>query len=241
MSEWGRRTVGEVVAADWGAAEVFRSFGIDFCCGGDRTVAAACAEAGADVDEVTRALAAAAAGGAGGAPALPDPTTWDLELLANYITGVHHGYTRTALPVLRELTARVARVHGDQHPELLAIRDLVGELHAELERHMAEEEEVLFPRIVALKQSTRAGDGVEDAVSSLEEDHDLAGALLRRIRELSRNYTVPPDACASYRESYARLEAFERDLHRHVHLENNVLFPRAVAAERARAGEATPA
>ena len=233
---WADRTVGDVVAEDYGRAAVFRSFGIDFCCGGGRTVGAACDEAGVAYEAVARALSGASGAGE---PGVPDPTSWELDLLAGYITGVHHGYVRATLPLLREFTSKVARVHGDRHPELQQIRELIGDLSVEMERHMAEEEEVLFPRIAALKSGAGpadAGRGVRAAVSPLEDDHARAGDLMLRIRRLSGGFTPPPDACTTYRAAFAKLEEFEADLHRHVHLENNVLFPRAAAAEAALMG-----
>ena len=238
---WGARTVGDVVAEDYRRAAVFETHGIDFCCGGGRTVRAACEEAGADLDAVARALSEAAEREA--AQGATEPASWKLDVLADHIVAVHHGYVRASVPVLREFSAKVARVHGDRHPELLEIQGLVGELSAELERHMEDEEEILFPRIAALKSANRDGarGEIRATTLALEDDHARAAELLGRIRALSGGFAAPADACTTYRATYAKLAEFERDLHRHVHLENNVLFPRAAAMEEALGSSGTGA
>lgn len=231
---WGERNVGELVAEDYDRAAVFRAFGVDFCCGGWRSVREACEEAGADQEALIRALEAVTPGG-GSAAAAPDPTSWPLDLLAGYIVGVHHGYVRASAPVLRELSAKSALAHAARHPELEEIRRLVAELSGELERHMKEEEEVLFPRVREL-EAVRPGserDAIRAATRPLVDDHARAAGILDRLRALSDGFTPPADACPTYRATYARLAEFEADLLRHVHLENNVLFPRAAAAEAA--------
>jgi regulator of cell morphogenesis and NO signaling len=229
--EWGERAVGDVVAEDYRRASVFKVFGIDFCCGGDRTVRAACEKVGADYEAVAQALSGVAAE----PEAEPDPGSLDLDELVDHIIDVHHAYVRASMPVLRDFSTKVARVHGGRHPELNEIRDLVGELATELMRHMDLEEAVLFPRIAALDTVDLDGvhGGVRDVTQPLEDDHDRAGELVRRLRSLSDGFTPPEDACATYRATYAKLAEFEEDLHRHVHLENNVLFPRAAAMEEA--------
>jgi len=231
---WGERAVGEVVAEDYRRASVFKAFGIDFCCGGGRTIRAACEEVGADYEALAEALAEAAHRIPDGAP---DPASLELDGLIDHIVGVHHDYVRASVPVLREFSAKVARVHGQRDPQLHEIRDLVEELARELVQHMDEEEGVHFPRIAALSAARAHGVHGDVGVSTqpLEDDHDRAGELMRRVRSLSDGFTPPPDACATYRATYAKLEEFEADLHRHVHLENNVLFPRAAALEEARA------
>jgi len=226
--QWDERTVGEVVAEDYRRAAVFQRYGIDFCCGGGRTVRAACERAGAEYEALARALSAAAERDA--APeGSSDPRSWELGALADHIVREHHGYVREVLPVLRQFTAKVARVHGARHHELNEIRMLVDELALEMERHMEEEETILFPRIATLTSPANSED-LPGVIVPLEDDHDRAGAAMARIRELSGGFRPPVDACTTYRATYAKLEEFEADLHRHVHLENNVLFPRARAA-----------
>lgn len=226
------RTIGEVVAEDYARAAVFKRLGIDFCCGGNRTVGAACEQAGVRLDLLQEALAGADRKARG----WPDPRGWDPAFLANYIVEVHHRYVRETLPVLAQFAHKVARVHGDRRPELHRIRDLVDALAAEMELHMADEEENVFPRIAALVAARKEGapadgGGLQGPITALEHDHDHAGDLMRQLRELSDGYSPPTMACATYRATYAKLSEFEDDLHRHVHLENNVLFPQVLALE----------
>ncbi len=224
------RTVGEVVAEDYARAAVFKRLGIDFCCGGDRSVQRACQQAGVGLEELEDALAAAD-------PAVrrwPDPEGWDPAFLARYIVEVHHRYVRESLPVLRQFAQKVERVHGRTRPELGAIREKVSELAEELERHLEDEETEVFPLIAVLVDARQAGSRAmpadpEALLVALEDDHERAGTLMRELRELSDDFTPPETACNTYRALYAKLDEFEEDLHRHVHLENNVLFPRARA------------
>ena len=211
------RSVGEVVAEDYTRAAVFQRYGIDFCCGGGRSVADACRKAGADLDEVLGALRESDER-ADPAPG-HDPRDWAPSFLADYIVTVHHGYVRQALPALRQFSDKVARVHGRRHPELVEVRTLVHELAEEMEEHMAEEEQGIFARLA------EGGPATPEDVGSLEDDHEEAGELMRRIRALTDGFQPPADACSTYRATFAKLEEFEGDLHRHVHLENNILFP----------------
>jgi regulator of cell morphogenesis and NO signaling len=224
------RTIGEVVAEDYARAAVFKRLGIDFCCGGSRTVGAACEQAGVRIEDLAEGLARGDRRTGG----WPDPRGWDPVFLANYIVEVHHRYVRETLPVLVQFAHKVARVHGGNRAELHRIRDLVEELATEMAAHMAEEEDTVFPRITALSAARKAGTttdgpGLQDLVAALEHDHDHAGDLMRRIRALSDGYSPPAMACATYRATYAKLSEFEDDLHRHVHLENNVLFPQVLS------------
>jgi len=228
------RTIGEVVAEDYARAAVFKRLGMDFCCGGTRTVGAACEQAGVRIDLLEEALAGAdrKAGG------WPDPRGWDPAFLANYIVEVHHRYVRETLPVLVEFAHKVARVHGDSQPELHRIRDLVDELAAEMDLHMTDEEVNVFPQITSFLAARKAGTptnggGLQGPITALEDEHEHAGDLMRQLRELSDGYAPPASACATYRATYAKLSEFEDDLHRHVHLENNVLFPQVLALEAA--------
>lgn len=229
------RPVGELVAEDYARAVVFAEAGIDFCCRGGRTVAEACEATGVSPEVLVGALEALDASAAD--PSGPDPRSWTLGRLVDHIEEVHHAYVRRTLPVLGQWTDKVARVHGRGHPELLEVRTLVGELTTELVRHMKDEEEELFPLVASLEAGARddaAGLPVpESVVEALEDDHEHAGSLTRRIRELTDGYSPPQDACTTYSATFALLKEFEEDLHRHVHLENNVLFPRARALNEA--------
>ncbi|HLT47960.1 MAG TPA: iron-sulfur cluster repair di-iron protein [Rubricoccaceae bacterium] len=229
-TQFALRTVGDLVAEDYRRAAVLKRFGIDFCCGGGRTLEAACQKKGVAVDDVMRALEAA--DGRGSAPEAR-VTAWSPGFLADYIVNEHHGYVRESTFVLRAFTQKVARVHGGARPELVEIATLFEELASELEEHMDAEEAAVFPRIKALSGGAgpASGPSLEALISELEAEHDRAGELMREIRRLSDDYTPPEGACNTYRAAFAKLEEFEDDLHRHVHLENNVLFPKALAFE----------
>lgn len=231
MQGLGDRRVGELVAEDYARAAVFQRFGIDFCCGGGRTLRTACERAGVEFGDVSREIAEAT-NRAATADASTDARLWPLEELIEHIVVEHHAYVHRTIPVLQQFTSKVAQVHGARHGELHEIRVLVEELGRELERHMEEEETGLFPQIAGLARSVSAE--FPAVLVPLEDDHDRAGALMARIRELSNRFTPPADACTTYRAAFAKLQEFEADLHRHVHLENNILFPRARSAAAAR-------
>jgi regulator of cell morphogenesis and NO signaling len=228
-------TVGEIVATDFRAATVFEGFGIDFCCGGRRSLADACRTAAADPTEVMRALRA-----------LPqsdgeedDVTRWPLDELIDYIVATHHAYVREMLPVIARHLARLQEVHGGRHPELARVAAVFDELSAEMSQHLLKEEQVLFPYVRDLVEHESQGyigryspfGTVANPIRMMEREHRDAADALRIIRELTGGYAAPADGCATYRVCMAELAQFERDLHRHVHLENNVLFPKTVALE----------
>lgn len=236
------RPVGDVVAEDYRRARVFAQYGIDFCCGGDKTVRAASEAKGIDCNTILQSLAAAeAAPVEARQPAHLDVRGWEPDFLASYIVNVHHRYVREQAPRLRELTQTIARVHGETNPETIRIAALTDELTCELEAHALEEERGLFPYVTALCAARRgaappahAAEGeIADPIATLEHEHDQAGALMREIRTLSGGFRVPENACNTFRIAYAELEAFEADLHRHVHLENNILFPAAAQMAQA--------
>lgn len=229
-----QQTVGELVAQDYRRAGVFKRYGIDFCCGGRQTLEAACEEKGVAPGEVEQALRTA---DERGSVLGSRPGTWSPGFLADYIVNEHHRYVRENVPVLRDFTQKVARVHGKAHPEVVEIAERFEELASELLRHVQEEEKELFPYIKALAAAEEEGaepervafDTVQEPIHAMENDHDHAGALMDELRALSDDFTPPEDACSTYRATYAKLEEFETDLHRHVHLENNILFPKAAA------------
>jgi regulator of cell morphogenesis and NO signaling len=220
-----RRPVGEIVAEDYGRAAVLRTYGIDFCCGGGRSLDEACARRKADPAEVEAAIRAHDARRTAGTDTAPT----DPGALVDHIERVHHAWVRENLPALVHFTSRVAKVHGAGWSELSVIADRTAELAREMEDHMRDEEENLFPRVRAAS-TARAGDGealrfTDADLEELEAEHEHAGSLMEELRELSGGFTPPEGACATWRAAYAKLEEFEADLHRHVHLENNVLFP----------------
>ncbi len=231
-------TLGEIAAKDLRKAEVFKKYGFDFCCGGKKTVKKACMEKGIDITKVEQELQQADKNIASVRP-LPY-NEWGLAFLIDYITNTHHSYVKKTLPDLVGVAHKVASVHGDQHPELLTIRDLVNEINNELTTHMMKEEKVLFPYIkdlVSANKNVQAPPAahfgtVQNPIRRMEIEHELVGKNLEEIRVLSQNYYLPGEACASYMLLYKMLEEFENDLHLHVHLENNILFPKALDLEK---------
>ena len=230
------QTVREIAQTQPTSIRVFEKFGIEYCCGGRKPLAEACAVKDIDVETVIAALEAAARDENAGAK------DWTKESLANltkHIVATHHAYCKGELPRLSGLAAKVANVHGGTNPELGMIQTKLAELADELTDHLAEEEVVVFPMIVKLEGTkTNAGREVAESqisignpVSLLIEEHDNAGVLLAEIRSLSRNFTAPEYACTTYHAFFDGLRDFEHDLHRHVHLENNILFPRAIELE----------
>jgi regulator of cell morphogenesis and NO signaling len=231
-------TVRDIVAGDFRAAAVFQKHGIDFCCGGDRPLAAACVEQGVDVDSVIAEIVAACTGAVPGAPRYD---TWDPPNLVSYIIANHHAYVRDAIPTLLARTQKVATVHEARHPELRDIEATFAEVADEMTSHMFKEEHILFPFIVAMADAVANGQplpaapfgSVGNPIRMMEHEHESAGNAMARIRELSAGYAPPDDACTTYRVCLEELRAFEEDLHTHVHLENNILFPKARALEQA--------
>ncbi|MEP7233437.1 MAG: iron-sulfur cluster repair di-iron protein [Ginsengibacter sp.] len=231
-------TLGEIAAKDLRKAEVFKKYGLDFCCGGKKTVKEACAEKGIDVTRLEKELQTTDKNITASRP-LPY-NDWSLDFLADYIVNMHHSYVRKTIPDLRTYAAKVASVHGDRHPELLAISQLTDEVCEELTTHMVKEENVLFPHIKQLVAAKNNGSqfqveafkSVQSPISMMEHEHEIVGKKLEQIRELSHNYALPEDACASYSYLYKTLEEFENDLHIHVHLENNILFPKSIDLEK---------
>jgi len=229
-------TIREIVAQDFRAAEVFQRHGIDFCCKGNRSIEEACRSGGVSVERLVREVAEATAPPLAGGPRF---NAWDLATLVSYIQANHHAYVRRALPLLVMHTEKVAKVHGDTHPELRQVAHLFGQVAVEMTSHMAKEEHILFPYIVALEGAFLANTSapatpfgtVRNPIRMMEAEHETAGDAMARIRALTSGYAIPENACTTYRVCLQELEAFEHDLHEHVHLENNILFPRALAME----------
>ena len=230
-------TMGQIATKDLRKAEVFKKYGLDFCCGGKKTVKEACAEKGLDVTKVEQELQAADKTPVSRLIPYGD---WSLDFLADYIINTHHSYVRKTLPDLLTYAEKVKNVHGSQHPELVRINQLVEEINTELSAHMVKEEKVLFPYIKALVaaqknvqplEATYLGT-VQNPINMMEMEHELVGRNMEEIRKISQNYLLPADSCASYRLLYKMLDEFEEDLHLHIHLENNILFPKALEIEK---------
>lgn len=230
-------TIGEMATKDLRKVEVFKKYGLDFCCGGKKTVKEACAEKGLDVTKVEKELQQA--------DRMPAAHTipydeWDISFLTDYIVNTHHRYVRKNLPEIVKYAKKVMEVHSDNHPELVEINNFVVEMAATLTAHLAEEETVLFPKIKALANNnneidaakTWGHESLKNLIDTVEVEHEVVGKELVDIRELSKNYTLPQDACASYTLLYRMLGEFEDDIHLHIHLENNILFPKALKLEK---------
>lgn len=216
---------------------VFEKLGIDFCCGGNRPLEEACAAANVNVGEVQKALEKALA-----QPVRPtdrELRAGSLGELISHIVKTHHAYVRSQTPEIERLLEKVYSKHGEKHPELAHIRTVFRGLGQELMMHMMKEENILFPYIERMEEAVVQGDpilpppfgSVANPVRMMEHEHDDAGVALKALRETSQGYAPPADACVSFQALYTALENFEKDLHQHIHLENNVLFPRAVQME----------
>ncbi|GIV28317.1 MAG: hypothetical protein KatS3mg027_2131 [Bacteroidia bacterium] len=222
-------TIGEIAAKDMRKVKVFMKYGIDFCCGGKKTIQEACVEAGVDYKQVEQELSQI------------DKEKEDLDFnsmplheLTAYIINKHHRYIKENKEALMGLALKVAERHGGRHPELSSIYKNFNELVHELDLHLMKEENILFPYIDEMSKGEKneAGFGsVRNPIRMMEHEHDIAGNLIKEIRALSSNYTAPEDACNSYNALYRLLKEFDEDLMTHIHLENNILFPRAIELE----------
>jgi regulator of cell morphogenesis and NO signaling len=234
------KTVKEIVVGMPSSAKVFERLGIDYCCGGDKRLDEACRDAGLQIEVVMQALEST------GTVAQPEGETVDwnaqpLTTLMNHIMEKHHIFCRQEVARLEPLLDKVLQAHGAAHPELRHIKALFSGLSKELLMHLTKEEQTLFPYIARMEESVTRGipfprpafGTVQNPVRMMVLEHDNAGAALHELRNLSGNYQLPSDACNSYRALYEVLQSFESDMHQHVHLENNILFPRAVAIEDA--------
>ena len=227
-------TARELASAAPGATRVFEKFGIDYCCGGERSLAQACSAAKVNLQEVADALET------------PQPQSGEREWqkatlaeLVKHIVAKHHEYVRQEIQRLIPLFSKVAGVHGKNHPELEQIQSSFQALAEELTTHLMKEERMLFPYIEQLELAAKSGNRlaaspfgtVKNPVRMMMMEHDSAGELLRKMREVSKNYNLPADACMSVQMLYRALEEFEADLHQHIRLESNILFPRAIELE----------
>jgi regulator of cell morphogenesis and NO signaling len=229
-------TIREIVANDFRTAAVFQRFGLDFCCNGSRTVQQGCRDAGADELALIRELGHVMTAPAGATPRF---ATWEPAALVSYIVANHHAFVRQAIPPLLQHTRKIAEVHGDRHTELPHIARLFARVADEMRDHMMKEEQVLFPFILSLADAAQTGrpapqppfGSVANPIRTMEHEHRFVGDAMAEIRSLTDGFRAPGNACATYRVCLQELEAFEADLHAHVHLENNILFPKAVELE----------
>ncbi len=228
------QTVADIVRGNSQAALVFESYGIDYCCNGRIPLAEACAKRGLDLETILAEVERLPRDSA------PDVTKWSTEFLIDYIVNTHHQYVRTMLIPITEHAAKVAHRHGESHPETLEVADIYGAIRAELESHLVKEEQILFPYIKRLAAMDRgevefSGGGLGSVlgpISVMEAEHENVGRAYERIHAITNGLELPPDACTTFTLLYNELREFEQDLHMHIHLENNVLHPRAIEMER---------
>lgn len=228
--------IGNMVAEDFRTAVIFKRHGIDFCCKGGRTIEEACDNKKLDPEKIYEEL-----------EALPkneetsiDFKSWPLDLLADYIEKTHHRYVEGKTSVLQAFLDKLCKVHGGRHPELFEINAIFNESAQDLAAHMKKEELILFPFVRNMIKAKISGNTllkpafgtVENPVSMMQHEHTVEGDRFRKIAEITDEYTPPADACNTYKVAFAMLQDFENDLHKHIHLENNILFPKAIQLEK---------
>src|SRR5690606_35241039 len=226
-------TVGSIAAKDYRKAEVFKKLGIDFCCGGEKSLKDASEEVGISEEQLKAELEKA---DTITTSASQDYNKWKLDFLADFIENTHHEYIRENATVITGLADKVAQAHGSQHAELWPLAQRVKALFDDLLDHISKEEKTLFPEIKSLVSNqklglsaTTGGNSIESIIKAMHEEHDHAGDDLKYLRKITDNYTLPAEACNSYTYLFEKLKEFENDLFKHIHLENNILFPKAIA------------
>jgi regulator of cell morphogenesis and NO signaling len=229
----GNITIGEIVAADFRTAAVFEKHGIDFCCGGTVPLAAICTRNGLDPAAITEELEAAK-----NRPSdrSQNYSSWALPFLADYIVNTHHVYLKENDDQIAAYARKIAGVHGAHHPEVIRIAEIFNKIAADMTDHLKEEEEVFFPALKRVDAARIAGntpdagdrETIRTSLLRLHREHEEIGDAVHTIRDLSGGYAIPGDACNTFSVTYQKLKEFEDDLHKHVHLENNILFPKAV-------------
>ncbi len=230
------KTVAECVAENYKAADVFKKRGIDFCCGGKILVEEVCEKKDVSYAEIKQELVNIDKE----IDWIEDFNSWDLDLLTAYIINKHHKYVMENIPLITEYSEKVAKVHGHYYTETVKINELFKFMTNDLSKHMCKEENVLFPFIEELAQAKKNDSAVapppfgtiQNPINMMESEHDVAGDVGKKIAELSNNYTPPAEACNTFKVLYAKLKEFEEDLHQHIHLENNILFPKAIELEQ---------
>lgn len=227
--------IGDIVAHDFRTAAIFKKHHIDFCCKGGRTIQEACEHKNINPELIYNEIENLPKG----TDSQIDFNSWELDLLADYIEKTHHRYVTEKIPILQAFLEKLAKVHGDRHPELLEIKSLFDASAQDLSAHLKKEELVLFPfirnmvkaKLEQLSLPQPHFGTVENPIAMMKEEHSVEGERLRKIAELTDEYLPPADACNTYRVTFAMLQEFEDDLHRHIHLENNILFPKSIAME----------
>ncbi|HQQ94395.1 MAG TPA: iron-sulfur cluster repair di-iron protein [Bacteroidia bacterium] len=238
MISTSEKTIGQIVAEDFRSASVFKAYGIDFCCKGNRVLDDVCKSKGLPFEKISHELTEALSRENQSGMAF---NTWPLDLLIDFIEKKHHRYVEQKSVDIKGFLDKLCRVHGERHPELFEINREFTESASELAAHMKKEELVLFPYIRQMIKAKLYGGTfqtahfgtVQNPIEMMENEHEAEGERYRRIAQLSNNYTTPEDGCTTYRVAFAMLKEFEEDLHQHIHLENNILFPNALETEMA--------
>ena len=225
--------IGELVAKDYRTASVFEKNDLDFCCNGAKSIGEACDKLQVSTDKVIQELNDVLTQKAENSN---DYNSWPLDLLADYIQKKHHRYVEARIPEIKPLLAKINQVHGGRHPELARVEQLFNEAAGEMAMHMKKEELMLFPKIRKMEEAKQNGSAMggmplEGSIKTLMMEHDDQGDKFHEIKHLTNNYTSPADGCNTYRVTLALLKEFEDDLHLHIHLENNILFPKSIKLE----------
>jgi regulator of cell morphogenesis and NO signaling len=236
METISNNTIGSLVAANFKAASVFQKFGIDFCCNGNRTISEACASQNLNEEKVEQEVLSVLESKE---KTVIDYNAWPIDLLADYIEKTHHRYVTEKIPELNIYLKKLCKVHGERHPELLSIYKHFLASAEELTMHMKKEENILFPFIRSMVKAENSQVEIDqppfmtvkNPIAMMMKEHDTEGGRFREISKLSNEYTAPADGCTTYKVAFAMLKEFERDLHTHIHLENNILFPKAIILE----------
>lgn len=231
-----QQNIGELVAQDYRAASVFKKYGIDFCCQGNRTIGEACEAKQLDVKAVVGDLNVSMQANSESAT---DYKLWPVDLLVDYIEKKHHRYVEEKTQEILPFLDKICNVHGERHPELFEINAQFKAAAGELAQHMKKEELILFPYVRKMATTPKSSikfdkphfGTVQNPIQMMMHEHNTEGERFRKIESLSDNYTPPSDACNTYKVTFALLKEFEQDLHLHIHLENNILFPKAIALE----------
>jgi regulator of cell morphogenesis and NO signaling len=242
LKDISNRTIGEIVADDYRTARVFEDHGIDFCCGGKITLSAICRDKGIELAVIEQELATVKVAALDRSL---NYTAWELPFLMDFIVNTHHAYLHENMGQIAGYTLKIAEVHGANHPEVLEVAEIFGKIVPELVDHLRYEEEVFFPAIKRIDAAGKSAaipdtmdvEALKAGLEKLQREHEEVGDAIHRIRHLAKDYEIPGDACNTFMLTYQKLKEFEDDLHKHVHLENNILFPKAAqlfSSERTR-------
>jgi len=225
----------DYVSANYKTAGIFEKYGIDYCCNGNRDLETACKEKNIDFNEISQKLKELG----NKADETAGYNEWDIYFLADYIINTHHAYVKKMIPVIKEHLVKIAGKHGENHPEIYSIKELFSVLGTDLLNHLQKEEKILFPIIKEIANFAKEDSGKQPAnrmsiqgpVTVMESEHAGAGEILEKMKLLSDNYTAPSDGCTTYKVTFQELNDFEKDLHKHIFLENSILFPKAIRLE----------